>query len=249
VTAERPRARQRLPIRAIIVAAARAGRHHAGRILIAAIVVSMAAALVETIAHEVVDRTSITLSILSDLSVSAVNLLGVIFLSGFLTQLVGEAEHGRPHAGIREILHSLAWGRLIRADLLAALLVAIGLIALLIPGLVALTLFAVVGPVIETERRSAVAALRRSARLARPHFWGVLLLVTLPLLIASAFPAVLPDAAGLPEVLAFLAIRGIGEAAVESVLGLILVELAYRLIDLDRSRGGPAPAGPVPGRR
>jgi drug/metabolite transporter superfamily protein YnfA len=91
--------------------------------------------------------------VLSDLSVTGVNLLGVILLSGFLTQLVGETEHGRPHATLGGILGSLAWGRLIRADLLVWLLVGIGLIALLIPGLIALTLFAVIGPVVETEHR------------------------------------------------------------------------------------------------
>jgi len=38
----------------------------------------------------------------------------------------------------------------------------IGLVALIIPGLIAITLLAVVGPVIELERRHAVAGLRRS---------------------------------------------------------------------------------------
>jgi hypothetical protein len=225
------------------VAAARAGYRNAGRILIVAVVISMTAALVDVITHAVVDRADIALAVLVDLGVSGVNLLGVIFLSGFLAQLVGEAEHGRPRASLRQVLRSLAWGRLVRADLLVALLVAVGLILLVIPGLVALTLFAVVGPVIEIERRPVMAALRRSAHLARPHFWGVVLLATLPLLIASEFPATLPGAGGVGETLAFLAIRGIGEAVAESVLGLILVELAYRLIGLDRSQAAVAPVG------
>ena len=242
--AERPSSRDRLPIREIVVAAARAGYRNAGRILIVAVVVSMTTALVEVIAHAVVDRADIALSVLSDLGVSGLNLLGVIFLSGFLAQLVGEAEHGRPRASVRHVLRTLAWGRLIRADLLVALLVAVGLVALVIPGLVALTLFAVVGPVIEIEHRPVMAGLRRSAHLARPHIWGVVLLATLPVLIASEIPAVLPETVGgVREILIFLAIRGIGEAVADSVLGLLLVELAYRLIDLDRARAAVAQVG------
>jgi hypothetical protein len=195
VRANRPRARDRLPVREIVVAAARAGWLHAGRIVIVAVVVSTAASLAEMITHAVVDRANVPLAVLSDLSVTGVNLLGVILLSGFLTQLVGEAGHGRPHTSVREILRSLACGRLIRADLLVGLLVAAGLIALVIPGLVVLTLFAVVGPVIEMEPRPVRAALRRSAHLVRPHFWGVALLVTLPLLIGEV-PAALPESGG-----------------------------------------------------
>jgi hypothetical protein len=43
--------------------------------------------------------------------------------------------------------------------------------------------------------------------------------------------------------LIFLAIRGVVDAVVAAVLGLILVELAYRLIDLDRSRAAAPAAG------
>ena len=242
MSAKRLRARDRLPIREIVVAAARAGLRHAGRIVIVAVVVLTATALVEMITHAVVDRAIVPLAVLSDLSVTGVNLLGVILLSGFLTQLVGEAEHGQPHTSVREILRSLAWGRLIRADLLVGLLMAVGLIALVIPGLVVLTLFAVVGPVIEMELRAVRAALRRSAQLVRPHFWGVALLVTPPLLIGE-IPVALPDSGGVRALLVFLAVRGVVAAVVEAVLGLILVELAYRLIDLDRSRAAVAEAG------
>jgi hypothetical protein len=71
----------------------------------------------------------------------------------------------------------------------------------------------------------------------------VFLLVTLPLLIAGEIPAALPDAGGPGELLAFLAVRGIGEAVAEAILGLILVEVAYRLMDLDRSRASGTAAG------
>ena len=111
-------------------------------------------------------RPTCPLAIAADLAASGVSLLGVVFLSGFLSQLVGEAGHGREHARVRDILRHLSWRRLILADLLVVLLVVIGLIALVIPGLILINLFAVVGPVVEIENRPVFAALRRSARLS-----------------------------------------------------------------------------------
>ena len=148
------------------------------------------------------------------------SLLGAVFLSGFLCRLVSTTEHGnsrprepgpgnsargQPGPGgrgpgapsngtrIRDVLRSLPWGSLILADLLAALIVVVGLVALIIPGLIAITLLSVVGPVIELERQHAVAGLRRSAHLVRPHFWRVAALRPLPLLLANGVVGFLPD--------------------------------------------------------
>ena len=132
-------------------------------------------------------------------------------------------------------MRTLPWFRLIRADILVAVLVVVGLIALVIPGLVAVNLFAVVGPVIEIENRPVIAALRRSAHLVRLQFWKVALLATLPVILASEIDSISPDhltSAG--AILEVLAIRGLAEAVVEAGIGLMLVELCYRLIALDR---------------
>ena len=160
-----------LPVRQVIASAARAGWANAGRIVLVAMAVSMATTAIEMVAHEFVDPANLALAISADLAASGVSLLGVVFLSGFLSQLVGEAGHGREHARVRDILRHLSWRRLILADLLVVLVVVIGLIALVIPGLILINLFAVVGPVVEIENRPVFAALRRSAHLVRQHFW------------------------------------------------------------------------------
>ena len=56
-----------------------------------------------------------------------------------------------------------------------------GLALFVIPGLIILTLWSLVGPVITIEDRSVTAALKRSWQLVRPCFWLTLCLVTLPL--------------------------------------------------------------------
>jgi len=155
----------------------------------------------------------------------------------------GQAADG---SRIRDVLRSLPWGSLILADLLATLIIVVGLVALIIPGLIAITLLAVVGPVIELEHRSALAGLRRSVHLARPYFWRVAAFATLPLLLANGIVAFLPDPSGTTDVVTTLVVRSVGEGILESVVGLLLVELCYRLIAADRGATRP-PALSVPG--
>jgi hypothetical protein len=168
----------------------------------------------------------------------------------------GKTAHGKTGPGadgsrIRDVLRSLPWGSLIVADLLAVLIVLIGLVALIIPGLIALTLLSVAGPVIELERQHAVAGLRRSAHLVRPHFWRVAALATLPLLVANGVVGILPDPSGPTDVVTTVIVRSIGEGLVESAVGLLLVELCYRLIAADHaaSRAARPAALPERGRR
>ena len=233
--ADREKSRAALPVRETVAAAARAGSRHVWRILAVAFLVSIATALVEIAVNNLIDRTNVPLAILGALSASGVSILGTVFLSGFLCRLVGETEHGKESTSVRRVLHTLPWFRLVWADILVALLVVIGLIALVIPGLVAINLLAVVGPVIEIEDKPVIAALRRSAHLIRKHFWKVALLATLPVMLASEIDNIGPDhptTAG--AILEVLAIRGLAEAVVEAGIGLMLVELAYRLIALDQ---------------
>ena len=52
-------------------------------------------------------------------------------------------------------------------------MVVVGLVLLVLPGLILLTWFALVGPVIEIEHRRVGEAFRRSRALVRRHFWLV----------------------------------------------------------------------------
>lgn len=232
------RAAGRLPIlvRDVVVSAARAGRGDAGRIILVAVAVSTTTNAVELVVHSFIDRADVlAASIVADLGASVISLMGVIFLSGFLSQLVGEAGHGRPHARVRDIPRKLSWRRLILADLLVALLFVLGLIALVIPGLIVINLLAVIGPVVEIENKPAIAALRRSAHLVRQHFWTVALLVTLPVLLADELTSAAPHTISAGCLLTALAIRGVAGALIDAAVGLVLAELCYRLIELDRA--------------
>jgi hypothetical protein len=247
-----------LRFRPIAAAVVHTARRHAWRILVVSIAVSAVTVAAELAADHLLDRADVTTALVGALSTSTLSLLGAVFLSGFLCRLVSSTEHGSTEHGstehegktgqaadgsrIRDVLRSLPWGSLILADLLATLIIVVGLVALIIPGLIAITLLAVVGPVIELEHRSALAGLRRSVHLARPHFWRVAAFGTLPLLLANGIVAFLPDPSGSTDVVTTLVVRSVGEGILESVVGLLLVELCYRLIDAERAaaeRGAP----------
>jgi hypothetical protein len=256
---------QTLRFRPIAVAVVRTARRHAWRILVVSIVVSAVTVAVDLAADHLLDRADVTTAVAGALSTSMVSLLGAVFLSGFLCRLVTVSEHGASGHGttergktehgktgpeaegtrIRDVLRSLPWGSLVLADVLVTLIVLVGLVALIIPGLIAITLLSVAGPVIELERQHAVAGLRRCVHLVRPHFWRVAAFGTVPLLVANGVIAALPDPSGPTDVVTTLIVRSIGEGVVEAAVGLILVELCFRLIAADHAAATAAAAAAV----
>lgn len=230
-----------LPARSIAVAVLRTGRRHAGRILVVAIAVSLVITAVEIAVDHLLSHAGLTAALFGAVGSSGVSLLGAVFLAGFLSRLVS-AEHGAGQVRLGAVLRSLPWGSLIAADLLVTLIVVLGLVLLIIPGLIALNLLVVVGPVIEIEERRAWAGLRRSAQLVRPHFWPVALIGTLPVVVASGLESALPDPEGRAAIVTALIARSIVEGVLEALVGLLLVELTYRLIAAASRLRQPVPA-------
>jgi hypothetical protein len=219
----------------ILAAAARAGRRDWWRILAIAVLVSLISADLEIVVDHYVDPSDAVLSLSASFTTTAISLLGTVLVSGFMCRLVGATEHGGQRPTLRQVAGSLPWGRLAAADVMVTVAVVIGFVLLIVPGLLALTYLAVVGPVIEIEHRRVGAALRRSVLLVRGHFWLVALLATLPLAAIAELEVVAPEPHHAGEIAQFLIIRGVAEGVVEACIALILVELCFRLIDAARS--------------
>jgi hypothetical protein len=111
------------------------------------------------------------------------SLIGEIFYSGAVAIALARGEESQPPP-LLTIAKHLSYGRLIVIDLIVAAGTAIGLLALVVPGLVFLTWFALAGPIIELEGTRVRDALRRSRQLVRGHFWAVFLVV-LPISVGS----------------------------------------------------------------
>jgi hypothetical protein len=223
-----------LPVREILAAAARSARRSLWRIVGVAVAVSLATAFAEIAVINLIDHSDLPLTAFGELASSAVSVLGAVFLSGFLSRVVGEAEHGEAEFTLGQVFRTLPWRRLVAADLLVVALVVMGLIALVIPGLAIMTFLAVVGPVIEIEDRPVGEAMRRSVRLVWPYFWWVALLATVPVGAYTELEFLAPEPHTVAQILQSLAIRGIGLGLLEAAIGVVLVELCYQLIAMDR---------------
>jgi hypothetical protein len=218
-------------------AAAQTGRRAWWQILAVAVPVSVISAGLEIVLEHYLDPSDASLSISAALAVTGVSLLGTVLLSGYVCGLVGVTEHGGERRTLVGTVRSLAWKRLVVADILVTVTVIVGLVLFVLPGLAALTLLAVVGPVIEIERRRVLSAFRRSVYLVRQHVWLVILLGTVPLCLATELEAVAPEPVRVGEIAEFLVIRGVLMGIIEACLALLLVEVCIHLIDSDRRKG------------
>jgi hypothetical protein len=118
------------------------------------------------------------------LVVLVVRLFGPVVYAGYLDEAVGH-EYFRGHRlGVRTILRTLPWGRLVVADLILIMGTIIGLSLFVLPGLIWLTLFTLVGPVIVQEHHGVIDGFRRTLQLSRGA-WRMVLILVVALLVAE----------------------------------------------------------------
>ncbi len=110
-------------------------------------------------------------------------LLGEIFYTGAVAIALTHPHGGEPPS-LREVARMVDYRTLIVVDLVFGVLVAIGFVALVVPGILAFVYLSPAAPVVEIEHRGVRAALARSVRLVRGRFWYVLAALV-PIEIAS----------------------------------------------------------------
>jgi hypothetical protein len=110
-------------------------------------------------------------------------LLGEIFYTGAVAIALTHPSEGEPPS-LLQVARTIRYGTLIGVDLVFGVLVALGTLALVVPGILVFVYLGLAAPVAEIEQRSVSASLARSLRLVRGHFWLVLA-VLLPIEIVS----------------------------------------------------------------
>jgi hypothetical protein len=100
------------------------------------------------------------------LALAATGLIGEVFYTGAVAISLTHPRDGRAPS-LRQIAGMVNYGPLIAIDLLYGALVAIGLIAFLVPGVLAFVWLGLAAPVVEIEHRGIRAAFRRSVQLVR----------------------------------------------------------------------------------
>ena len=160
-------------------------RDQIGVLLPAALVVFA----VDALARWVFDR-----GLLALVSV-VVSLVLATLYEGMVVQLVRDVQDGRRDNTVGELFGSVSpvLLPLIAVSILAGLGIGIGFVLLIVPGLILLTFWSVVAPVVVIERPGALGAFGRSRELVRGYGWpvfGTVVLVFL-LVIAASIAAAL----------------------------------------------------------
>lgn len=121
-----------------------------------------------------------------------IGIVAAIFYQGMVVQLVRDVQDGRRDYSLGELFASVkpvAWP-LFLVSLLAGIGIAIGFVLLIIPGLILLTIWSVVGPATVIEKPGVIAAFGRSRELVRHNGWQVFGVIVLVYLIVIAFSIV-----------------------------------------------------------
>lgn len=112
-------------------------------------------------------------------------LLGEIFYTGAVAIALTHPRDAEGRAmPLREVARTIDYRTLIAVDLIFVVAVALGFVAFVVPGVLLFVYLSLAAPVVEIEHRGMRAALARSYRLVRGHFWLVLA-VLLPIEIVS----------------------------------------------------------------
>jgi len=107
--------------------------------------------------------------------VFAVGVVAATLYQGMVVGLVKDVQDGRRDSSVGELV-SATWPvvlPLIGAGLLSGIAIGIGMFLLVIPGLILLTIWAVIAPVIVVEHKGVIAAFGRSRELVRGNGWQV----------------------------------------------------------------------------
>lgn len=116
---------------------------------------------------------------------AAVGFAAQALYTGFVVKLVEDVRDGRRDYGAGELLSSASGSvvPLILNGILRGIAVAIGFILLIVPGLILLTVWAVVSPAIVVERQGVIGAFGRSWELVKGQAWAVFGVILIAFLI------------------------------------------------------------------
>lgn len=169
--------------------------------------------------------------------------IGMTWLQGAFVYAVQDARDGSFDSTMGEVFSrvSPSIAPLIGASLLAGLGIAVGLLLLVIPGLVLLTIWAVIAPVIVVEKRRAMESFGRSRELVRGHGWTVFGIVVITGLLSGVASALLQAAFSfLPRFLEIVIGNTIAQAVVAPFSAIAIAITYFRL--RDERAGAPVAA-------
>ncbi len=172
-----------------------------------------------------------------------VELVAAFLLQAALVKAVQDERDGRADLSLSDTVSAATpyiWPVAI-ASILAGIAITIGLVLVIVPGLILITIWAVIIPVIVIERSGALDSFGRSRQLVRGHGWhvfGTLVLAFLILIVVELVLAIVFSA--FPIVLGHFLSTVIAGTLIAPFVALVVTLIYYRLI---AAQGGQASAG------
>ena len=114
-----------------------------------------------------------------------ISLVAQVLYTGYVVKLVQDVRDGRLDHGVGELFSAASpyIVTLILNGILYGIAVAIGFFLLIVPGLILITIWAVVAPAIVVEDRGVIEAFGRSRELVKGQGWAVFLTILMAFLI------------------------------------------------------------------
>ena len=174
---------------------------------------------------------------------SVLGIVGVFWLQGALVEAVADVRDGRADLSIGDTFRRVQprlWS-IVGAGILAGLGILVGFILLIIPGLILLTFWCLIVPVIVLEGKPAMESFGRSRQLVTGNGWNVFAVILLTLLIVIAISIVVS------LVLLWIpgeAFRAFVQSVVQNTLAYPFMALAATLVYFTLAQRAAAPAPP-----
>ncbi|HEX5713504.1 MAG TPA: hypothetical protein VFX85_09350 [Solirubrobacterales bacterium] len=196
--------------------------------------------LVVAIANGVAESNAFLLLLASAVGIAA----GTLY-QGTVVNLVRDVQDGRRDFSAGELLSQASPFilPLIGAGILAGLGIAIGFFLLIVPGLILLTIWSVIAPVIVIEKSGVIASFGRSRELVRGNGWPVFGVIVIAFLIVfvAAIVFTLIGAAIADGPLMRIVFSALASTITAPISALVASVLYFRLREIE----GVAPAAPA----
>jgi hypothetical protein len=172
-------------------------------------------------------------------------LVGLFWVQGALAAAVEDIRDGRADLSLGETFDRVRpqLGSIIVAGLLASLGIFFGLVLLIVPGLLLMTWWVVIIPVVALERTPAGSSFGRSRELVRGYGWNVFGVIVLTILALLAFEIVLSIVLSpLSDWLQSLVSNVVSGTLTAPFIALVWTLLYFRLLQAKSAAAAPSPA-------
>ncbi len=177
----------------------------------------------------------------------AVSVLAGTLYQGMVVELVSDVQDGRRDMTVGDLASSVGpvLLPLIGAGILAGIAIGIGFLLLIVPGLILVTIWAVIAPVIVVEHSGVIDAFGRSRELVRGNGWqvfGVLVLIYIIVFVVGAILGAI--AIGISDSVGMRILFNVVASTLTAPIGALAASIIYFRLMALRNEAPPAPPAP-----